>query len=94
MRLTPIPFPTLTGPVGGLIRRARASSSKPPTFWGLATVKGKFERYDGTLELYKAPAIELTIDAEPKTAMMLEPPAARRGVAVGLESRLLPAVAA
>jgi polyisoprenoid-binding protein YceI len=34
-----------------------------PNFWGLATVKGKFERYDGTLELYKKPAIELTIDA-------------------------------
>ena len=34
-----------------------------PNFWGLATVKGKFERYDGTLELYKTPAIELTIDA-------------------------------
>jgi polyisoprenoid-binding protein YceI len=34
-----------------------------PNFWGLATVKGKFERYDGTLELYKAPMIELTIDA-------------------------------
>ena len=34
-----------------------------PNFWGLATVKGKFERYDGTLELDKTPAIELTIDA-------------------------------
>ena len=34
-----------------------------PNFWGLATVKGKFERYDGTLELYTTPAIELTIDA-------------------------------
>ena len=34
-----------------------------PNFWGPATVKGKFERYDGTLELYKTPAIELTIDA-------------------------------
>ena len=34
-----------------------------PNFWGLATVKGKFERYDGTVELYKTPAIELTIDA-------------------------------
>ena len=34
-----------------------------PNFWGLATVKGKFERYDGTLELYETPAIELTIDA-------------------------------
>jgi polyisoprenoid-binding protein YceI len=34
-----------------------------PNFWGLATVKGKFERYNGTLELYETPAIELTIDA-------------------------------
>jgi len=34
-----------------------------PNFWGLSTVKGKFERYDGTLELYETPAIELTIDA-------------------------------
>jgi polyisoprenoid-binding protein YceI len=34
-----------------------------PNFWGLATVKGKFERYDGTLELYETPAIELTIEA-------------------------------
>jgi polyisoprenoid-binding protein YceI len=34
-----------------------------PNFWGLATVKGNFERYDGTLELDKTPAIELTIDA-------------------------------
>jgi polyisoprenoid-binding protein YceI len=33
------------------------------TCWGLATVKGRFERYDGTLELYKTPAVELTIDA-------------------------------
>jgi polyisoprenoid-binding protein YceI len=31
--------------------------------WGLATVKGRFERYDGTLELYQTPAIELTVDA-------------------------------
>lgn len=34
-----------------------------PNFWGLATVKGRFERYDGTLELSQTPAIELTIDA-------------------------------
>jgi polyisoprenoid-binding protein YceI len=33
------------------------------TFWGLATVKGRFERYNGTLELHEAPAIDLTIDA-------------------------------
>jgi polyisoprenoid-binding protein YceI len=32
--------------------------------WGLATVKGRFERYDGTLELAAQPSIELTIDAD------------------------------
>jgi polyisoprenoid-binding protein YceI len=36
---------------------------RAPNFWGLATVKGKFERYDGTFELYETPAIKLTIDA-------------------------------
>jgi polyisoprenoid-binding protein YceI len=34
-----------------------------PTFWGLMTVNGHFERYDGTLELGRDPAIELTIEA-------------------------------
>ena len=33
------------------------------TLWGLATVEGRFERYDGTLDLQQNPAIELTIDA-------------------------------
>jgi polyisoprenoid-binding protein YceI len=33
------------------------------TLWGLATVKGHFERYDGSLDLQRSPAIELTIDA-------------------------------
>jgi polyisoprenoid-binding protein YceI len=35
---------------------------RTPTLWGLATVKGQFERYDGTLDLERSPAIELTID--------------------------------
>ena len=34
-----------------------------PTFWGLMTVKGRFERYAGTLDLRREPAIELTIEA-------------------------------
>lgn len=34
-----------------------------PTLWGLATVKGHFERYDGSLDLKRSPAIELTIEA-------------------------------
>jgi polyisoprenoid-binding protein YceI len=33
------------------------------TFWGLITVKGRFESYDGTLDLRHEPAVELTIDA-------------------------------
>ena len=36
---------------------------RTPTFWGLLTVKGRFERYDGTLDLRQEPAIELTIEA-------------------------------
>ena len=36
---------------------------RTPTFWGLMTVKGQFERYEGTLDLRREPAIELTIEA-------------------------------
>jgi polyisoprenoid-binding protein YceI len=36
---------------------------RTPTFWGLITVKGRFEHYDGTLDLRHEPAVELTIDA-------------------------------
>lgn len=34
------------------------------TLWGLMTVAGRFESYDGALALTSTPAIELTIDAE------------------------------
>jgi polyisoprenoid-binding protein YceI len=34
------------------------------TFWGLATVKGSFSRYHGTLDLSGEPAVELTIEAD------------------------------
>jgi len=33
-------------------------------FYGLMTVKGHFDRYDGTLDLRARPAVTLTIDAE------------------------------
>jgi polyisoprenoid-binding protein YceI len=33
-------------------------------FWGLSTVKGRFSRYQGTLDLSGRPAIELTIETE------------------------------
>ena len=32
--------------------------------WGLQTVKGRFERYEGTLELAPPPSIALTIEAD------------------------------
>jgi polyisoprenoid-binding protein YceI len=35
--------------------------------WGLQTVKGRFERYDGTLDLAAHPSIELIIDANSLT---------------------------
>jgi polyisoprenoid-binding protein YceI len=34
-----------------------------PFWWGLGTVKGRFRRYAGRLELGSRPAIELTVDA-------------------------------
>jgi polyisoprenoid-binding protein YceI len=33
-------------------------------FYGLTTVKGRFDRYDGTLQLNGRPAVELVIDAD------------------------------
>jgi polyisoprenoid-binding protein YceI len=33
------------------------------TFWGLIPVKGRFEHYEGKLDLRHQPAVELTIDA-------------------------------
>lgn len=33
------------------------------TFWGLATVKGGFAGYEGSLDLQRDPAVELSIDA-------------------------------
>jgi polyisoprenoid-binding protein YceI len=33
-------------------------------FWGIATVKGGFSRYDGTLDLGADPAIELAIEGD------------------------------
>jgi polyisoprenoid-binding protein YceI len=36
---------------------------RTPTFWGLVRVSGRFERFDGTLDLRRNPAIELTIEA-------------------------------
>ena len=37
---------------------------KAPTLWGIASVKGRFFRYQGALDLSGEPAIELTIEAD------------------------------
>ena len=36
---------------------------RTPTLWGLATVQGRFDSYEGTLDLENDQTIELTIDA-------------------------------
>ena len=33
-------------------------------FWGLVTVKGRFELYEGSLDLRSEPAVQLTIEAD------------------------------
>jgi polyisoprenoid-binding protein YceI len=35
-----------------------------PSLWGLTTVKGRFTRYHGTLDLRREPAVALTLDAD------------------------------
>jgi polyisoprenoid-binding protein YceI len=52
-------------PLGGWrIDPTRSSVEfRTPTLWGLATVDGRFERYDGSLDLQRSQAIELVIDA-------------------------------
>lgn len=35
-----------------------------PHFWGLVTVKGRFHRYEGSLDLARDPAVELKIEAD------------------------------
>ena len=35
-----------------------------PHFYGLITVKGRFDRYEGSLDLSARPAVELVIDAD------------------------------
>ena len=55
--------PPLRRHAGGSIPTRSSVEFRTPTFWGLMTVKGRFERYDGTLDLRQEPAIELTIEA-------------------------------
>ena len=62
-----IPHPSETPSIAqGRWRIDPARSSvefRTPTLWGLATVNGHFERYEGSLDMERSPAIELTTDA-------------------------------
>src|SRR6516164_3603105 len=46
-----------------LDRRRSTVEFRARHFWGLGTVKGHFDDYDGRLDLGADPAVELTIDA-------------------------------
>jgi YceI-like domain len=61
------PGPFLDDLRAGEWRLDRARSSVEfgvPHFWGLVTVKGHFDRYQGTLDLQAEPAVRLTIEAD------------------------------
>jgi polyisoprenoid-binding protein YceI len=61
--IRPVETPSVEG-TRWRIDPARSSIEfRVPTLWGLTTVKGHFDRYDGTLDLQATPAITLTIDA-------------------------------
>ncbi len=68
MTTDPIPStPSVSDLAAGGWRLDPARSSiefHVPHFWGLITVKGRFERYEGTLDLQSNPAVELTIEAD------------------------------
>lgn len=65
--MTTITHPTDTAGIATTrwrIDPARSSVEfRTPTLWGLTTVKGRFERYDGTLELRRQPEVDLTLEA-------------------------------
>ena len=65
--MTTTPTPTAAPSVPGTRWRIDPARSRVEfrtrTFWGLTTVVGRFERFDGTLDLQATPAVELTIDA-------------------------------
>jgi polyisoprenoid-binding protein YceI len=57
-------FPeALTSGVWSLDPDRSSVEFRVPNFWGLASVRGHFERYEGKLDLQATPAVQLTIDA-------------------------------
>jgi polyisoprenoid-binding protein YceI len=69
--MTSDPVPIATGAAAGVATgRWRLDPARSTVefhvrhFYGLMTVKGRFDRYEGTLDLSGHPAIELIIDAD------------------------------
>jgi polyisoprenoid-binding protein YceI len=68
--MTTDPIPTSTAAAGLTAGRWRLDPARStvefhvPHFYGLMTVKGRFDRYEGTLDLSASPAVELTIEAD------------------------------
>lgn len=63
MSIDPASPEELTSGVWSLDPDRSSIEFRVPNFWGTATVRGHFERYEGKLDLQSTPAARLTIDA-------------------------------
>jgi polyisoprenoid-binding protein YceI len=61
---TPVPGAALATGAWRLDPERSSVEFQVPHFYGLMTVKGHFDRYEGTLDLSARPAVELVIDAD------------------------------
>src|SRR3954470_19964413 len=64
MSATTAPTPSLTTGTWALDPERSSVEFHVRHFYGLMTVKGHFDRYDGSLNLGERPALALTIDAD------------------------------
>jgi polyisoprenoid-binding protein YceI len=62
--VTPGPSPDVASGAWHLDPAQSSVEFQVPHFYGLMTVKGHFDRYEGTLDLSASPAVELVIDAD------------------------------
>jgi polyisoprenoid-binding protein YceI len=62
--VSPLPSPDVASGAWHLDPAQSSVEFQVPHFYGLMTVKGHFDRYEGTLDLSASPAIELAIDAD------------------------------
>jgi polyisoprenoid-binding protein YceI len=67
MTVTPAPAAATTALATGRWRLDRSRSSVEfhvGNFWGLTTVKGRFDRYEGTLDASSLPVVSLVIEGD------------------------------